>query len=66
MPDMTKPYSYIETEIERLDYAEQDARQTAANKNFEADVFKRNRIQLKIALDKQKEADEERHSAIGE
>ncbi len=60
MPDTTKPYGYIEMEIDRLKYAEQSANRESANKKLEAETHMMNRMELESALDKQKKADAER------
>ena len=60
MPDTTQPYGYIEMEIDRLKYAEKKARIEANKQTHEAEIHMMNRIELEGALDKQKQADEDR------
>lgn len=56
MPDTTKPYEYIEMEIDRLKYASQTARGKAALLVNEADTHDMDRAELEKALQKQLEA----------
>lgn len=63
MPDMTKPYAFIEAEIDRLKTAEKKANLEANKKKLEAEIHLLNRIDLESALADQKKMDEERSKA---
>jgi len=60
MPNMTKPYAFIEEEIGRLKVAQDKANDEAKRKTLEAEIHMFNRIELESALENQKKMDEER------
>lgn len=62
MPDTSKPYAYIEMEIDRLKYEEGKANRESKDKRLQAETLMMARMERESALDKQKKADAERAS----
>jgi len=60
MPDMNEPYAHIQSEIDRLKYAEGEANREMVRLKQVAETHMMDRMKLETALDKQKKADEER------